>query len=104
MYCREGVMYIHDSEWSKLYGAVKTGKFWSALLWELTYLKDKSVVWVEPVLCVYWVTSYFRDIALIAKNLKFGDLLGLGVDKSYKVPNFLVKSHFLQKNILKYRN
>ena len=44
---------VDDPGWSRLYETVKAvGIFLSASVWDLAHLKEKSVVWVEPMLCV----------------------------------------------------
>ena len=53
---------VDDPGWSRLYETLKSVDrcFWSALLWDLTHLKEKSVVWVEPMLCVLGDPKFLR--------------------------------------------
>ena len=45
-------------------------KFWSASLWDWTHLKEKSVVWVDPMLCVLGDPKFFGKTPLLLKKNK----------------------------------
>ena len=77
--------------------------FWSASLWKLTQLKDKSVVWVEPMLGVLGDSNFWESTLIATKIYDYVSIIFISkyLDSANgnlktKIPKFgyILSKHF----------